>query len=340
MSSGREKGGKTYLCAQLVDEYKDSATVILRFCGLTQLSLTLSRTLSKFTFGALREPHLAQHSIIYFRILTQLGGMQVPCGCPDSCRGYPGTLAHVGGMQVPCGCPDPCQGYAGTLPVPWPVSGVCRYPAGALTHVRGMQVPCQCPDPCRGYAKISLLSLWFSVFQGASLLAPVCPIEKMILWVGFLYSTSGSNGDVENVFARTGYRTSDPGPTPHYTIHWSIASMNSIYDLLMWPTYLWPWYRKPSVEKTPLFLSHIIRTVLSLLFGITASITKQLHAMCGSLVLPKSFELSEEYVNLFIRCMHELAIKGSKPVSCVTPFITQAFLCAHCSTKPNNYVCF
>jgi len=47
----------------------------------------------------------------------------------------------------------------------------------------------------RSDAEIGLLSLRLSVSQGASLgdflLAPACPIEKVTLWVGFLYLMSG-----------------------------------------------------------------------------------------------------------------------------------------------------
>jgi len=47
----------------------------------------------------------------------------------------------------------------------------------------------------RSGAEIGLLTLRLSVSQGASLgdflLALACPIEKVALWVGFLYLTSG-----------------------------------------------------------------------------------------------------------------------------------------------------
>ena len=43
--------------------------------------------------------------------------------------------------------------------------------------------------------EVGLLSLRLSTYQGASLgdflLAPACPIEKVAVWVGFLYSPSG-----------------------------------------------------------------------------------------------------------------------------------------------------
>ena len=73
----------------------------------------------------------------------------------------------------------------------------CRYPTGAPATVRSgagtPQVPC---IPVRSAAEIGLLSLKLSLSQGASLgdflLAPACPIEKVTLWEGFLYLTSGS----------------------------------------------------------------------------------------------------------------------------------------------------
>jgi len=88
----------------------------------------------------------------------------------------------------------------------WPSSCQewCRYPAGALTTVRSG-------------AEIGFLSLRLSVSQGASLgdflLAPPCPVEKVTLWEGFLYLTSGSEADegvaTDKVFVRTGNRTRD-----------------------------------------------------------------------------------------------------------------------------------
>jgi len=64
----------------------------------------------------------------------------------------------------------------------------------------------------RSGAEIGLLSVRLSVSQGASLgdflLAPACLIEKVSLWVGFLYLTSGSETDEgvakDKVLARTG----------------------------------------------------------------------------------------------------------------------------------------
>ena len=48
----------------------------------------------------------------------------------------------------------------------------------------------------RSVAEIGLLSLRLSISQGVSLvdfpLAPTCPIEKVTLWEGFFYLTSGS----------------------------------------------------------------------------------------------------------------------------------------------------
>ena len=74
-------------------------------------------------------------------------------------------LTGVRGMHVPCRYPDRCQGFAGTLQVSWPVSGVCRNWS---------------TEPSR-----------LSAAQGASwgdfLLAPVCPIENVTLWVGLLH---------------------------------------------------------------------------------------------------------------------------------------------------------
>jgi len=95
----------------------------------------------------------------------------------------------------------------------------CRYPAGALASVRSG-------------AETGLLSLRLSVSQGASLgyflLAPACPIEKVTLWVCFLYLTSGSETDEgvakDKVFPQTENRTQDSGSTAHYAIHFAIAS--------------------------------------------------------------------------------------------------------------------
>jgi len=66
-------------------------------------------------------------------------------------------------------------------------------------------------------AEIGLLSLRLSVSQGASLgdflLAPACPIEKVTLWEGFLYLTSGSETD-EGVMKDKGIEPGAPGPKP------------------------------------------------------------------------------------------------------------------------------
>jgi len=63
------------------------------------------------------------------------------------------------------------------------LSGVCRNPAGALTGVRSG-------------ADIGILSVRLSISQGMSLgdflLAPAFVLEKVALWEGFLYLTSGS----------------------------------------------------------------------------------------------------------------------------------------------------
>ena len=99
------------------------------------------------------------------------------------------------------------------------LSGVCRYPAGSLSSVRSG-------------AEIGLLNLRLSISQGASLgdflLAPACPIEKVSLWEGFLYLTSGSETDEgvaeDEFYARTGNRTRDSWSKPQYAIHQAVAS--------------------------------------------------------------------------------------------------------------------
>jgi len=69
------------------------------------------------------------------------------------------------------------------------------------SHIRIGQSSSDLHDktPVRGDAKIGLLGLRLSVSQGASLrdfqLAPACPIEKVTLWEGLLYLTSGSETD-------------------------------------------------------------------------------------------------------------------------------------------------
>ena len=82
----------------------------------------------------------------------------------------------------------------GTLPVDYPTMPSSSYlhDRAAVRSVAGtLQVP---RTAARGVAEICLLSLRLRVFQGASLgdffLAPVCPIEKVTLWVGFFYLTS------------------------------------------------------------------------------------------------------------------------------------------------------
>ena len=76
----------------------------------------------------------------------------------------------------------PCQEWCRYPQVPcqeW-----CRYPAGALSGV--VQVPAGALS-----GVVHKLAYRVLVSQGASLgdilLAPACPIEKVTLWVGFLY---------------------------------------------------------------------------------------------------------------------------------------------------------
>ena len=65
----------------------------------------------------------------------------------------------------------------------------------------------------RSGAETSLLNLELSISEGVPLmnflLTPLCPIEKVTLWVGFLYLTSGSETDEGvakgKVFDRTSY---------------------------------------------------------------------------------------------------------------------------------------
>ena len=106
-------------------------------------------------------------NLFFFAFLT--------LGCPLSLLRISMTEQLSGVVQVPRRCP--VRSGAGAPQVPcqeW-----CRYPVGALATVRSG-------------AEIGLLSLRLSVSQGASLgdflLAPVCPIEKVTLWEGFLYS--------------------------------------------------------------------------------------------------------------------------------------------------------
>jgi len=76
-------------------------------------------------------------------------------------------------------------------------------------------------------AEIGLLSPRLCVSQGASLgdflFALVRPIEKVALWVGFLYLTAGFENDDEivkaKVFAWIENRTRDLESKAQYTIH-------------------------------------------------------------------------------------------------------------------------
>ena len=78
-----------------------------------------------------------------------------------------------------------------------------------------------------GVAEIGLLSLRLSDSRSASLgdflLAPVCPVEKVILWEGFLYLTLGSEPDEgvtkDHIFARTGNQTQDSGSKTQCATH-------------------------------------------------------------------------------------------------------------------------
>ena len=96
-------------------------------------------------------------------------------------------------------------------------------------------MPCRCP--ARSGAEVGLLSLRLSVSQGSSLgdflLAPACPIEKVTLWEGSLYLTSGSETDEgvakDKVFARTVNRTQGSGSKAQYAIASPFAFTLRIY---------------------------------------------------------------------------------------------------------------
>ena len=100
----------------------------------------------------------------------------------EVCRYPAGIRTSVRGLQVPCRYPDRCQRFAGTVQLSWPVSEVRRYPAGIVTSVSGLQ-------------KLTHWVFWFWISPGASSedlqLAPTCRIEKITLWVGFLYLLLG-----------------------------------------------------------------------------------------------------------------------------------------------------
>ena len=118
------------------------------------------------------------------------------------------TKQLSGVVQVPRRCP--VRSGAGTRRSPANCPEWCRYPAGALTGVRSG-------------AEIGLVSLRLGVSHGASLgdflLAPACPIEKVTLWEGFLYLTSGSETD-EGVTKDKRIEPGAPGPKPsiHYPL--------------------------------------------------------------------------------------------------------------------------
>jgi len=106
---------------------------------------------------------------------------------------------------------------------PWQSNcqGWCRYPAGVLASVRSG-------------AEIGLLSVRLSVFKGASLgdflLAPVCPIEKVTLWEGFVYLIFGIWNRwrccERQSFCRTGNRLTDPA-----TLSQQVLNCDQIDDL-------------------------------------------------------------------------------------------------------------
>jgi len=72
-------------------------------------------------------------------------------------------------------------------------------------------------------AENGLLSLRLSSSQSASLgkflLAPVCPIETVTPWVGFLYLMSGLEKDEGVAKDKLGMRTRDPRSKTQYAIH-------------------------------------------------------------------------------------------------------------------------
>jgi len=92
---------------------------------------------------------------------------------------------------------------------PGQLSGVVQVPWTAVRIGAGA------PASVRSGAEIGLLSLRLSISQGASLgdllHAPACPIDRLTLWEGSLYLTSGSETDEgvakDKVFAGTGNQT-------------------------------------------------------------------------------------------------------------------------------------
>ena len=113
-------------------------------------------------YNGLTSPHCRDNSLYKASLDFLLVG--------NSIRALLFCIFMTGQLSEGCRCPVQCQGWY-------------RYPAGALASISSG-------------AEIGLLSLRLRVSQGASLgdflLAPPCPIEKVILWVGFLYLTSGS----------------------------------------------------------------------------------------------------------------------------------------------------
>ena len=80
--------------------------------------------------------------------------------------------------------------------------------------------------------------VWLSVSQGASLAdflsAPAHPIEKVTLWVSFLYLNLGSGVVKDNIFARTGNQTPDSGFKARYdSTRLSFALMSQVNNTVM-----------------------------------------------------------------------------------------------------------
>ena len=115
-------------------------------------------------------------------------------------------------VRVPGRCPGNCQEWCR---YPGNCQEWCRYPAGALATVRSG-------------AEIGLQILSLSVSQGVSLgdflLAPVCPIEKITLWEGFLYLTLGSETTL--LFISMKYMLHSE-PPPSTSRHAALRLLNS-----------------------------------------------------------------------------------------------------------------
>ena len=118
---------------------------------------------------------------------------------------------------------------AGTPQVPCTAvkigAGTPQVPCTAVSSGAGtLQVPCTAVS---SGAKFDLQRLTLSLSQSAPLrnflFAPARPIEKVTLWVGFLYLTPGSETDEvvakDNFCARAGNRTWDSGSKAQHDIH-------------------------------------------------------------------------------------------------------------------------